>query len=119
MPSISAARLKQLEAEADEQRREADRWRDRAQHAEDRLGQFDAILDKVVRATDGRPLSDNDRGGYGANYMGSEILGPPRKIKTEERQAEEIRGLNERVVNLESRLAAAKAIASFARAHKA
>lgn len=113
MPSISQAKLKQLEDDA---------YRGRL--AEERVRSFDEILDKIVRAANGQPLERNrDRDGMG--YMGThhgaylEATGDQPRPSKSERHEREVRDLHDRIAMLEARLAAATAIATFARVHKA
>lgn len=122
MPSIAQSKLDELNAKVVSTARLAEDHEDRAVTAERRLRAFDTVLDKIVRAANGMPLSDSpNRGEYAANYMSmNPMVGEPtRKLKTEERQEQEIRALNERIVGLEARLAAVTAVATFAKNHKA
>lgn len=120
MPSISQAKLDEMAAAREDTARQAAKAEAQAREAEARVRAFDGILDKVVRAAEGRPLIEDRNMGYGGGYMGSMIeANGQRKLKTVERQEQEIRSLNERVVALEARLAATVAVATFARAHKA
>lgn len=120
MPSISQAKLDEMADAHESMARQAHELDQRARQAEERVRTFDAILDKVVRAAQGRPMDDHRDSGHYAN-MGAYMAeaGSTRKVKTTERQESEIRDLNGRIVDLEARLAAAVAVASFARAHKA
>lgn len=125
MPSISQAKLDELREINENALRIADRNGERANVAERKVQQFDAILEKVIRAANGQKLTD-DRGGWpgidGVRYAPSAwIEGEVSKKKptVEERQANEIRLLNERLTVLEARLAAVGAVAQFAKAHKA
>lgn len=120
MPSISKAKLDELEASVRAAEGYAKRANDRATEAETKLKAFDAVLDKVERAAQGRPLTDDrNQGGWMHSYgISSEEWQRP-KPPLEERQEQEIRALNERIVGLESRLAAVVAVAQFAKEHKA
>lgn len=123
MPSISKAKLDELNTELEARGRLASQHHERAETAERKLRQFDSVLDKIVRAAEGRPLTDERNAGgnyWGAsNYIHPSADGVGRKPKAVELQAQEIRSLNDRIVHLESRLAATVAVATFAKAHKA
>jgi hypothetical protein len=123
MPSISQAKLDELNEQFANALRIAERNAERANVAERKVQTFDAILEKVIRAANGQRLTE-DRGGWsGVNAYGPSgwVEGEVSKKKptVEERQANEIRQLNERITNLEARLAAVGAVAQFAKAHKA
>ncbi len=119
MPSISQAKLDEMAEAAASLTRQAHDADQRARRAEARVAEFDAILDKVMRAAQGRPLNDNRDGAYYANMGGYMEATGDRKIKAAERHEREVAALNERIIGLEARNAAAIAVASFARSHKA
>lgn len=116
MPSLSKAALDELNSARDMALAEAADKRQRLMLLSQQVKEFDAILDKIVQASLGRQFIDsssysNQIGGFGNVHR----CQPPTP---EELQATEIRELNERVVRLESRLAAVAAIAEFAKVHK-
>lgn len=122
MPSISQAKLNELSTAVEQARTKYADEAKRSEIASARVQRFDDILDKIVRAANGLPLiEDHNRGDYGMSpgYITSMDNGhrcePPT---TEEVQRNEIATLNERVVGLESRLAAVVAVATFAKDHK-
>jgi hypothetical protein len=121
MPSISKEKLDDLHAALGASDDRAEEWKQKAQAAESRTRRFDDILDKIKKAAQGQSLASS-RDGYGGAMnpgFGYATGEPIRKIKTEERQAQEIRDLNEQVSTLRARVAAVVAVAEFAREHKA
>ena len=111
MPSIKQADLDELNSRVSTA--EIDRDRQRTQSAQNaaQIVTFDSILDKIVRAANGQPLIDSPNAVYG-NYWGGTVsaLDPNYKPSKGERAEREIANLNERVVDLERRLAAVNAV---------
>lgn len=117
MASIPQSKLDDLEASLASFQRAAKANEDRAAVAERKVKRFDDILDKIVKAATGRPLTDDLHGGYYASDSYGSVADP--RMTDAERQAMEQERLRERVVSLESRLAAVVAVAQFAKGHKA
>lgn len=120
MVSISADKLKQLESRAERAEAQAAVSRGEASRAEARILQFDSMLTKLIAACDGRPMAE-ERNAYSSGYgaiPGLEQLHNLRPTQDEKLEME-IGRLHERIVTLECRLAAARAVAEFAKSHKA
>lgn len=118
MVSISQARLNELQDLVDAANEAESLERNARQVAQAKVAQFDTILDKIIRAAEGRPLIDDRNNFYGnGGYMHSDMhrCQPPT---VEEVLREQVTALNDRVVGLESRLAAVVAVTQFAKAHK-
>lgn len=119
MPSISQAKLNEIEEASCAATASAARERDRANQAAERVRAFDSVLDKIVRAADGRPLTDERNGGGWLSAPSYGEFDPRFPPSVEERRERDFRELHDRIVGLESRLAAVKAVAQFAKEHKA
>lgn len=118
MPSISSAKLQEIEEARDTALVNAERHRKEADSLRSKVGAFDGILDKIERAAQGRPLTDSRDGGY-FGHVGMAYGNEPSRLTDAERHDIEVASLRERVVDLERRLAATVAVAQFAKAHKA
>lgn len=114
MPSISTAKLKELTDARDKALTELQIERDVARMHRRQMDNVNAILDKIVKAAQGCPL--DVAGFYGCSGVLS--TGDSARLTDVERQALEQERVRERVVSLESRLAAVVAVAQFAKAHK-
>lgn len=120
MPNVSAAHLKELEHRVEVAEAGTAVARIDAARAEARVVQFDAILTKVIAACDGRPLSESGDRYYGAvsgSAMNYDVQ--VTRMTQEERLEQEVALLHQRIVQLECRLAATRAVAEFAKFHKA
>lgn len=119
MPSISQAKLNELNDEVEDAVRRCNVEVRRSEAAQARVKTFDAILDKITRAARGLPLiEDRNRHGFGytPGYVedGHRCQPPP----VEEVLRQQVNTLHERIVSLESHLAAVIAVAEFAKEHK-
>ncbi len=118
MPSISQRRLDEMTevvtvAEGRMKRAEEDAVILRRQ-----VMAFDSILDKIERAANGQSLAENNNPAW---HGGPPRLGdiPSDRLTDAERQQMELDHLHGRIVRLEVCLAGVKAIAQFAKGHKA
>src|ERR1700684_4283948 len=124
MPSISQRDLDALKEGADNWHRVADSYRSEKSLLEGRVIRFDDILDKIYRAAYGAPLQSDNRGNAVLDgfWTGSSIAESQHRCQAPseaERHAGEVRELHQRIVELESRIAAVAALAVFAKDHKA
>lgn len=118
MPSIKQAYLDELKHAASAGRDDAFTARQDADRLRVAARSFDTILDKIVRAAHGVPLV-NVSDGYYANGWGLRTaIDPSRKPSKSERHEQEVSSLQDRIVELERRLAAVNAIAVFAKEHR-
>lgn len=115
MPSISQAKLDELNQRLERADARVENLRFEKSALETRVRTFDTILGKIVKAANGQPLTE-DRNHYGYSMMSDQIY-PPR-MTDEERQELREKEMRDRIVNLESRLAAVVAVAQFATDHK-
>ena len=120
MPSIKQSDLDELERAALAARDDASTTRKDAERLRTAARLFDTILDKIVRAANGAPLTDakNDGGYYGNQWGLARAIDPRDKPSRSERHEQEVSNLQDRIVELERRLAAVNAIAVFAKEHK-
>lgn len=126
MPSISQAKLSEMEQELHDASADAARNLGDAHRAEARVRTFDMILDKINRAARGVPLRDqngrNDWGmsnGYALSQGFTSSCGHERQPTEAEMHRQEVQNLNARIVDLETRIAAVVAVTTFAQDHKA
>lgn len=116
MPSISKVKLDEIQRGAEfNQKRYEDELR-RANALDLQIRRFDDILDKVIAAAQGRPLRRSENG-YG--FSPGLISAQDSRMTDAERQEAREQQQFDRVVGLESRLAAVVAVAQFAIDHKA
>lgn len=111
MPSISAARLRELEAEGEF----AQRLRSVTTEQAQKIAHFKQILGEIVdvaRGAQGTTVTSSS-GNYAWSSADADVV-PPSKT---ERQATELRELNRQIVKVEARLAAVIAVSEFAKEH--
>lgn len=127
MPSIKQEDLDSLHAVETTLQSEVAHQAQRAKLSESRVSQFDSILDAILQAANGLPIGRRDDrnmgltpGGYGYPTMGfSDPCGHARVPSDQERHEAQLGSLQDRVVDLERRLAGVVAAAQFAKEHKA
>lgn len=119
MPSIKQSDLDELKRAASAARDDAFTTRQDADRLRTAARTFDTILDKIVRAAHGEPLVNVSDDGYYPNVWGlTRSIDPSHKPSRSERHEREVSNLQDRIVELERRLAAVNAIAVFAKEHK-
>lgn len=114
MPSVKQSDLEFLKNSLADHEMVAGQWRDKAQFAERRVRAFSDTLDKIVLAAQGRPLVDRG-GGYGTVWGEGSVLTASNDSSSRERLETEIRALHEQLAATQARLAAAIAVAQFAK----
>lgn len=94
--------------------------RDERLHARRQTENFNEILDKIVRAATGQPINQNrdlNVANFGSGYQGNEhrcvMPGEIEVLRSDLALAQEV------IIRLESQVAAAVAVAMFAKEHKA
>lgn len=120
--NITKAEYDRLQTEIEGLQQAHMHTRDKNLVLEKKILNFDEILDKIVRASNGVPLMQSDVGAFGslnvpAHYdNGSHRCTP---FTPEEMRQGELEGLREQTMMFAEQLAAVRAIATFAKEHKA
>lgn len=116
MPNITKAKLDEMNELVERYEEELDKLNKRLAAAERGTRTFDGILDKIIMAANGMPLTSN-RDGHNFAAVNHGYAYDVRMTEAEKAAiAEEER--RERIVNLEARLAAVVAVCQFAKEHK-
>lgn len=120
MPNISKHEFNKMQTEIEVLQQSLRETRDRKHVLEAQVSNFDEILCKILLAANGLHLTSPV---YGSVNVGSsyDSGGPHRCVPytPEELQQLELKGYREQTVELAERLAAVRAIAEFAKEHKA
>ena len=120
MPNMKQSDLDLLNESIDSLAAENSNLRTEAAQNQRRIRCFDTILDKIIETADGMLIGGLARGYDGVSFTPwVNDQGIPRARTIEEHQREKIASLYERIVGLERTVASVRAIAAFAKVHKA
>lgn len=117
---ISKESFEKMNSEVEYLEREMKKERSKKEYLEKMVITFDHILEKIVRAAEGVPLIQDDRS-YAMMSNGMHYEQPHRctPLTHDEVRLAEVEALHDQVLMLAERLAAVKAVAAFAKEHKA